>query len=139
MLHSCLYERLVPFRLTRNTLSLNYLVFRIPTNRTDHYFKSIIPCYSCLWNILPDHVHCMDLKHFEAALKIYLDSLVLANIPRQHLSIISRLLGAVFFRICADVPSSVISNITIVPIYSKITELILVTVYVTGTFFLLIL
>ena len=111
MLHSCLYEHLVPVRPTRYILSLNDLAFRIPTNRTDHYFKCFIPFDSRLWNILPNHVvQCMDLKHFKAALKIYLDSLVPANIPPQHHSILSWLLWAVLSRICGEEPSSVLKQ-----------------------------
>ena len=52
----------------------------------------------------------MDAKHFEAALKIYLDSLVPAKIPPKHRSILSWLYWAVLFRICADVPSSVLKQ-----------------------------
>ena len=49
--------------------------------------------YSSLWNILPyEVVQCVDLKHFKAALKIYLDFLVRAHIHLQHLLIFSWLL-----------------------------------------------
>ena len=93
MLHPCLYERFVPARPTRNVLSLNDLAFRIPTPRTEHYSRNVIHFYSRLWNILPNHfVQSEDLKHFKAALKLYLNSLVRENIPRQHLPFLSRLL-----------------------------------------------
>jgi len=93
MLHPCLYERFVPARLTRNVLSLNDLAFRIPTPRTEHYSRNVIHFYSSMWNILPNQVvQSVDMKHFKAALKLYLDSLVRENISRQHLPILSRLL-----------------------------------------------
>ena len=98
MLHPCLYERFVPARPTRNVLSLNDLAFRIPSHRAVSFSRNVIHFYSRIWNILPNHVvHSEDLKHFKAALKIYLNSLVLGNIPRQHCPILSWLLRAVFF------------------------------------------
>jgi len=98
MLHSSLYERFVPARPTRNVLSWNDLAFRIPSHRTEHFSRNVIHFYSRLWNILPNHVvHSEDLKHFKAALKLYLNSLVRENIPRQHLPFLSRLLWAVSF------------------------------------------
>ena len=106
--YSSLYERFVPARPTRNVLSLNDLAFRIPSHRTEHFSRNVIHFYSRLWNILPNHVvHSVDLKHFKAAFKLYLDSLVPGNIPRRHLPILSKLLWAVFFWICADVSSTV--------------------------------
>ena len=93
MLHPCLYERFVPARPTRNVLRWNDLAFRIPTPRTEHFSRNVIHFNSGLWNILPNHVvHSEDLKHFKAALKLYLNSLVRENIPRQHLPFLSRLL-----------------------------------------------
>ena len=93
MLHSSLYERFVPARPTRNVLRWNDLAFRIPTPRTEHFSRNVIHFNSGLWNILPNHVvYSEDLKHFKAALKLYLNSLVRENIPRQHLPFLSRLL-----------------------------------------------
>ena len=88
-----MYEHFVPARLTRDVLSLNDLAFRIPTPRTEHYARNVIHFYSSMWNILPNQVvQSVDMKHFKAALKLYLDSLVRENISRQHLPIFSRLL-----------------------------------------------
>ena len=111
LLHPCLYEHFIPARLTRNISSVNDLAFHIPRHRTENYSRNVIHFYSRLWNILPNQVvQCVDLKHFKAALKTYLDSLARANIPPQHILILSRLLWAVHFRICADVLSSVLKQ-----------------------------